>query len=136
MTKNIFWELLHRNVTITADVYCHQLGCHNVRKRHQVLLQHDSVHSHSANFTIVLIYEVSWEVLPHPPCSPNLAPSDFHLCHSLHSLSNNIKETSLIMKMIFKCGLVVFFYFQASTFLVEWKIGRQVIDNAGEYVTD
>jgi histone-lysine N-methyltransferase SETMAR len=29
--------------------------------------------------TVNLINSWGWEILPQPPCSPDLAPSDFHL---------------------------------------------------------
>jgi hypothetical protein len=33
------------------------------------------------------IQELDWKILPHPPYSPDLPPSDYHL---LRSLSNNL----------------------------------------------
>jgi hypothetical protein len=39
----------------------------------------------------VAIKELDWEILPHPPYSPNLAPSDYHL---FRSLSNNLHGVS------------------------------------------
>jgi histone-lysine N-methyltransferase SETMAR len=38
------------------------------------------------------IQELNWEILPHPPYSPDLAPSDHHL---FRSLSNNLSGVSL-----------------------------------------
>jgi hypothetical protein len=32
-----------------------------------------------------VIQELDWEILPHPPYSQDLAPSDYHLFHSLSS---------------------------------------------------
>jgi histone-lysine N-methyltransferase SETMAR len=37
--------------------------------------------------TKVAIQEFDWKILPHPPYSPDLAPSDYHL---VLSLSNNM----------------------------------------------
>jgi hypothetical protein len=33
--------------------------------------------------TKAAIQELDWEILPHPPYSPDLAPSDYHLFRSL-----------------------------------------------------
>jgi histone-lysine N-methyltransferase SETMAR len=37
------------------------------------------------------IRELDWEILPHPPYSPALAPSDYHL---FRSLSNSLRGVS------------------------------------------
>jgi transposase len=44
-----------------------------------ILLLHDNACPHSANQTTATLRSLKWEVLQHPPYSPNLAPSDFHL---------------------------------------------------------
>ena len=44
-----------------------------------VLLQHDNARPHTARSTDVTIQDLSFEFLPHPPYSPDLAPSDFHV---------------------------------------------------------
>ena len=44
-----------------------------------VMLQHDNARPHTAPSTIATIQDLSFECLPHPPCSPDLAPSDFHV---------------------------------------------------------
>jgi hypothetical protein len=41
--------------------------------------------------TKAAIQELDWEILPHPPHSPDLAPSDYHL---FRSLSNNLSRVS------------------------------------------
>jgi len=53
-----------------------------------VLLVHDNARPHSANQTTATLRSFKWEVLQHPPYSPDLAPSDFHLFGPLkHHLS-------------------------------------------------
>jgi transposase len=43
------------------------------------VLHHDSARPHTSLHTIEAITELQWTVLPHPPYSPDLAPSDYHL---------------------------------------------------------
>jgi histone-lysine N-methyltransferase SETMAR len=51
----------------------------NRRKRPGQLLHHDNARPHTAQSTQERIQEPQWELLYHPPYSPDLAPSDFHL---------------------------------------------------------
>ena len=44
-----------------------------------VLLQHDNARPHTACSTVATIQDLYFECLPHPPYSPDLAPSDFHV---------------------------------------------------------
>ncbi|KAJ8882410.1 hypothetical protein PR048_014218 [Dryococelus australis] len=44
-----------------------------------VVLLHDNAQLHSAAVTQQLLASFQWEVFDHPPYSPDLAPSDFHL---------------------------------------------------------
>ena len=39
------------------------------------------------------VYELGWDVLPHPPYSPDIAPSDYHL---FLSLQNSLQGKSFI----------------------------------------
>ena len=40
---------------------------------------HDNAHPHTAAHTVDTLRALKFEVLKHPPYSPDLAPSDFHL---------------------------------------------------------
>jgi len=48
-----------------------------------MLLLHDNAHPHSANQTTATLRSFKWEVFQHPPYSPDLAPSEFHLFGTL-----------------------------------------------------
>jgi histone-lysine N-methyltransferase SETMAR len=48
-----------------------------------VLLHHDNARPHTVRATQERIQELQWEFLEHPPYSPDLSPSDFHLFGSL-----------------------------------------------------
>ena len=84
----VHWELLPINKTITAEVYSEQLQKVHDRMRRspfttisrkRVILQHDGARPHTGKVTLNKIQELGWEVLPHPPYSPDLAPSDYYL---------------------------------------------------------
>ncbi len=91
----VFWDCegvilisyLPKGETINADYYIAQLDLLHValkKKRpgkvhKRILLQHDNARLHTAQCTLAHIREKKWELLPHPPYSPDLAPSDFFL---------------------------------------------------------
>ena len=92
------------NQTIAAEVYSAQLSCLNeeLKKKRPallnkkgVILQHGNARPHVAKATLETLKELKWEVLTHPPYSPDLAPSDFHLFRSLINLLRRKKFGSL-----------------------------------------
>lgn len=94
----VYYELLKPSQTVTAELYKEQLtrlqqALEEKRPewldRHaKIILQHDNARPHVAKAVKDHINELKWEVLPHPPYSPDLAPSDFHLFRSMqHGLS-------------------------------------------------
>jgi histone-lysine N-methyltransferase SETMAR len=98
MEEIVRYELLERNLIVTAELYCQQLrrleeAIQQKRpgRRHGVILQHDNGRAHTANMTKAAIQELDWEILPHPSYSPDLAPSDYHL---FRSLFNNLPGVS------------------------------------------
>jgi transposase len=44
-----------------------------------VVLLHDNARPHTAAHTRALLGHFDWELFDHPPYSPDLAPSDYHL---------------------------------------------------------
>ncbi|GFT10972.1 mariner Mos1 transposase [Trichonephila clavipes] len=78
-------EFMPRGTTINADRYCETLN--KLRraiqnKRREMLTKgvrfhHDNARPHTANRTTALVERFGWEMVSHPPHSPDLAPSDF-----------------------------------------------------------
>jgi hypothetical protein len=94
----VYYELLERNLTVTAEHYCQQLrrleeAIQQKRqdRQHGVILQHDNTQPHTTNTTKADIQELDWEILPHLPYYPHLAPSDYHL---FRSLPNSLRGVS------------------------------------------
>jgi histone-lysine N-methyltransferase SETMAR len=64
--------------------------------RKRVLLQQDNAHPHTAKKTLQKIEELEGvELLPHPACSPDLKPSDYHLFRSIAQFLRGKKFQSL-----------------------------------------
>ncbi|UYV67065.1 hypothetical protein LAZ67_4003795 [Cordylochernes scorpioides] len=55
-----------------------------------VRFHHDNARPHTAHQTTALIEEFEWELVSHPPYSPDVAPSDFHF---FPELKKNLGET-------------------------------------------
>ena len=57
----------------------------NIKEKHQgklskgVILLHDNASSHTASETMTKLTSLGFQVMSHPPYSPNLAPSDYYL---------------------------------------------------------
>ena len=83
----IFIEYLPKRETINADRYVGSLNdLHEELKKkrpgkphRRVLLQHDNARPYVVITTLAEIWEKNWELLPHPPYNPDLAPCDYHL---------------------------------------------------------
>lgn len=83
----IFVDYLEKGRTITGLYYADLLGRldtelkekrpHLAKKK--VLFHHDNAPAHSSHVATAKLVELGYEVLPHPPYSPDLAPCDFFL---------------------------------------------------------
>uniref|UniRef100_A0A673AZF9 Tc1-like transposase DDE domain-containing protein n=1 Tax=Sphaeramia orbicularis TaxID=375764 RepID=A0A673AZF9_9TELE len=58
---------------------------HRGKLRAGVLLLQDNVPVHTAQVAVAEAHNCGFELLPHPPYSPDLAPSDFYLFPKLKS---------------------------------------------------
>ena len=78
--------------SITAETYCNQLD--NMIKnlaekqprlvnRDRPILLHVNAHPYTANRTQLKILELNLETINHPPYSPDLLPTDYHLSRNL-----------------------------------------------------
>ena len=85
--------------TINANKYCEKLVRvqENLLKkqpalanRKQVLFLQDNARPHVAKMTLAKIAELNWEIMLHPPYSPDHSPTDFHLFLSLDNHMKNM----------------------------------------------
>jgi len=95
MMATVFWdhkgillkEFIAPGTTIMSEVYCETLNklrrsIQNKRRRmltKGVVLLHNNARPHTTAHTNALIKLLNWKIFDHPPYSPDLAPSDYHL---------------------------------------------------------
>ncbi|XP_018366071.1 PREDICTED: histone-lysine N-methyltransferase SETMAR-like [Trachymyrmex cornetzi] len=100
----VYYELLPHNQTLNSDKYCSQLDQLKAaidEKRPELVNQKGVVfHQHNVRSHISLqsrqkLVQLGWDVLPHPPYSPDLAPSDYHLFRVLQKSLNGKSFNSL-----------------------------------------
>ena len=141
----IHFELLPEGQTINAQVYCEQLDRLNEKllvqrpylvNRKGVIFHQDNARPHTASLTSKKISdELKWELLPHPPYSPDLAPSDYHLFRSLEHYLRTKKfdnRSALYngLKSFFDCKDAKFYERGIFNLTKRWE---RVIDANGEY---
>ena len=101
----IYYELLPSGQTITGKLYRTQLIRLNraikekrpeYATRHESIIFHDdNARPHRSQPVKNYVKNVGWESLPHPPYSPDLAPSDYHLFRSMQNALAGIRFTSV-----------------------------------------
>ena len=101
-TKNLFFLVRQLMLHSASEVLKHLRE--NVRRKRPVqwrnntrLLHHDNVPAHAAILTLRFLTDNNNTVVPHPPYSPDLAPSDFFLFPKLKmKLKGRIFQTEKI----------------------------------------
>ena len=141
----IHWEMLGKNMTVEKNLYKSQL--HRVNeaiqqkrpdRQGQVILLHDNARPHTAKTVKMALHELGWEVLQHPPYSPDLAPTDYHL---FRCLSNEMRGLSFENQDHLENWLNNFFETRPKDF---WRNGinklverwEEVVNNEGVYIID
>ncbi|CAK9808456.1 Histone-lysine N-methyltransferase SETMAR [Anthophora quadrimaculata] len=141
----LYYELLPYNETINSEKYCSQLDKlktaieqkrPEIANRKGVIFHQDNARPHVSLTTRQKLLELGWDVLPHPPYSPDLAPPDFHLFRSLQN-SLNGKDFNFLVEI--KTHLENFFAEKPERF---WKDGifklherwRKVVEQNGTYI--
>jgi histone-lysine N-methyltransferase SETMAR len=137
-----YWELLPENTTITAASYCRQLQRletelkDKLKWRGPVYFQHDNAKPHVAMVTKRTLERMNWILLPHPPYSPDLAPSDYHL---FLSLSNQLIGKKFENEQDLKFFLKTFFDSKPQSFYAQGiydlpRRWQEVVDTNGKYI--
>ena len=101
----VYHELLKPGETVDGPRYKQQLINLNdvlmekrpewARRPGKVILLHDNAPCHKAKPVQGKLKSLRWQVLPHPPYSPDLAPSDYHLFSSMeHAFNEQHFKTS------------------------------------------
>ncbi|GFV49148.1 histone-lysine N-methyltransferase SETMAR [Trichonephila clavipes] len=96
-------DFLPDNTTINSEVYCHQLDKLNdafqqkrseLINRKGVVFHQDNARPHTSLVTCQKLLQLEWDTMPHPPYSPDLAPSDYYLFRSLQNFLDSKTFTS------------------------------------------
>ena len=148
---SVFWDkcgVIHVDfvlcgATVNSEYYCHVLSDVHMRLRKKwsglitkgILFLQDNA-PHTAHYTTCTLQQLGWEVLPHPPYSPDLALSDFHVFRPLKeflgghhfSIDDEVKQAVLGWFSHTDTS----FYAEAFQALV--KCWDKCINVAGEYV--
>ncbi|GBP49099.1 Mariner Mos1 transposase [Eumeta japonica] len=93
----VYYELLKPSETITKTLYQKQLmrlsralkkkRSQYYYRHNKIILLHDNARRHVAVPVKNYLKTLNWEVLPHPPYSPDIVSSDYHLFRSMaHAL--------------------------------------------------
>ena len=79
------WKLLPKGCNITVDLYCQQLdrvAAELHGKQDRVYFLHDNARAHVTKSTHEKLLKFGSIPIPHPPYSPDWAPTDYHLYRS------------------------------------------------------
>lgn len=140
----LYYELLGRGKTVTASVYATQLQKlataigEKRPRRTTVHLLHDNARPHVSKVTQAKLEELGWDTVPHPPYSPDLAPSDYHLFRPLKAFlaRKSFVDFDDIVRAVadfFDSQSPAFWEKGVSELPVRWTT---VLANDGDYIID
>ena len=88
----IHHEFLKSGQTVNSDIYCSQIEeVHKKLKdidpaminRRRVIILQDNAKPHTSKKTIQKFSDIGYEILSHPPYSPDISPTDYHVFLSM-----------------------------------------------------
>jgi len=108
----IHYKFLPTGKTITANKYCTQIKeihkklavmCPAMVDRKTPLLLYDNARPHVAQQTLEKLNELMIKTVPHPPYSPDLSPTDYHIFQALdYFLSGKLLKNKDSSKQVFQ----------------------------------
>ena len=107
-----------------------------LRHRRNVVFHMDNARPHVALATKEKLKDFGWEVLQHPPYSPDIAPSDFHLSRSLQNhldlrLFNSTDEIKKVLNVFLEEKQQSFYESGIMDLPQRWQ---QIIEQKGKYI--
>ena len=107
-------------------------------KQDRIYFLHDNARPHVAKSTRQKLLNLGWVTVPHPPYSPDLAPTDYHL---YRSLSDHLREKKFNDENDLKMNVLNFFDHKSRDFYERGILSlperwRQVVDTDGAYIAD
>jgi [histone H3]-lysine36 N-dimethyltransferase SETMAR len=144
LSTPVYYKFLDQGCSINAEVYCSELEEVNtilrdkkpglINQRGPILL-HDNARPHTAQMTLQKLNDFGFEILPHPPYSPDLSPTDYHLFKHLdHFLRHKQFATKGDIEKVFEKFLGSrspgFFWDGINNLISRWK---KCLDAHGAY---
>ncbi|MEZ0498464.1 IS630 transposase-related protein [Sphingomonas sp. IW22] len=108
----IHYDFLEKGEMITAEKYCQEIDVmqEKLKKMYPALINrkgpillHDNARPHIAKQTMDKLKSLNYEIMKHPPYSPDLSPTDFHLFKHLQNYLNGKRfENEGVLKKEFE----------------------------------
>ncbi|KAF2356735.1 Transposase type 1 [Trinorchestia longiramus] len=131
----IHYSFLGVNETLNAERYCNDLAVMHARlsekrpalvNRRGPILFHDNARPHVARMTVQKLTELGYETLPHPPYSPDLSPTDYHLIKRLSAFLDgktfrSKQEVETIFKDFVASQPLTFYQHGINNLVVRWQ---------------
>ncbi|GFT73976.1 histone-lysine N-methyltransferase SETMAR [Trichonephila clavipes] len=143
----VHFEVLKPGETVDADLYCAQLDRLNqsliekypaIINRKGIILQHNNARQHCARKTMVKNNGLGWEVFPHSPYLPDIAPTNLYLFRSMQHFLTNKKFQHLddMKNAISRCFTekpIDFYRSGIENLHTRWQ---KVVASEGDYIID
>ena len=106
--------------------------------RKDVIFHHDNATSHTSLQTRQKLSRLSWEVMLHPPYSPDFAPSDYYLFRSLQNFLNGktFNNDEAVKSNLFQFSADKDQKFYERGIMKSPEIWQKVIEQNGKYIID